>query len=153
MSKKKSPIFDQTDIDFINQKSAYIFEDLEKIEKVLKDFSYEELITNGLYKDATERWLERVITRILDINFYLLRKLKGKTPKTYRESFAEMVAQNIITQELCEQVQPCAGARNTLVHEYDHLDSIKFYKSLQNTIKLFPKYIKAVSDFVEKHKK
>jgi len=143
------PNFDKESKNLIDQKCAYILEDLERIQNLITEMPYETLISDDLHSAAAERWLERTINRVLDINLHILRQLQVKIPSTYAESFVQLATLKIIDAKLAEQLKPCVGTRNILVHEYDDLQSVKFYQSLQKAVELFPQYIRIIKKYID----
>ncbi|MBI2410329.1 MAG: DUF86 domain-containing protein [Candidatus Kerfeldbacteria bacterium] len=149
MSKQNSS---NLNTQLIEQKCAYILEDLERIHKLLQESSYEAIMNDDIKSAVAERWIERVINRCIDINLHIIRAAGEKTPPSYADSFDILVKMNVIDHELAEATKPCIGTRNILVHEYDDLNSMQFYAALQNSVKLFPRYIQTIQTYLESMK-
>jgi len=127
-----------------------ILGDVDRLKKLLREHSYEDLVTDDITSTLAERWLERMVNRAVDINFHLIRSTGSPPPDDYTTSFLELGKLKILSPKLAHQIAPAAGARNILVHEYDDLDTKKFYSSLKDSVRLFPRYIKAIDEWMEK---
>lgn len=138
------------DKELVLQKCKYIITDIENINSLLKDVSYEEFATSPKQSTLAERYLERIVNRSVDINFHLVKAAGGPPPDDYTDSFLLLATIGVLDAGTARSIAPAAGVRNILVHEYDDLDMQQFYASLENIAKLFPAYIKAVSEYIEK---
>lgn len=134
--------------DLFNQKSKHILEDLARLSQIMKGSSFEEFVTSEEKMTRAERYLERIVNRAIDVNQHLIRAGGAATPDDYQQSFLRLAELKILTPELAVQIAPSAGARNILVHEYDNLDAVKFYSSLQDALRLFPRYLEAIKTFL-----
>ena len=65
-----------------------------------------------------ERYLERIIGRIIDINFHLITESGAAPPSDYHASFLELARLGVLDAAFARQLAPSAGLRNRLVHEY-----------------------------------
>ena len=135
----------------VAQKSKMILADLADLADLLRDIPYEAFITNTVKTTLAERYFERMVNRAIDINFHLLRAAGLPPPDDYTKSFQQLATAHIVDPDLAQRIAPAAGARNILVHEYDDLDSIQFYSSLQNALEIFPKYLRKIANYVDKN--
>jgi len=95
-----------------------------------------------------ERRLERIINRAIDINLHLLRATNSPPPNDYTESFRKLGELQIIPQQLANDLAPCAGTRNVLIHAYDDVREEEFFSAIDNAKKLFPEYITTVENYL-----
>lgn len=133
---------------FVRQKCKSLLSDLERLSRLLKSNSFEQLITDEEKHTIAERRLERMVNRAIDINFHLIRSSGEPPPDDYTQSFLQLVSLKVLTPKLAREIAPAAGARNVLVHEYDDLNAKMFYSSLKSAVKLFPQYVKAIEKFL-----
>lgn len=133
----------------------FIEKKLEQIKQLLKELEF--LLTKPFeefYKDftlvrAAERNFQLIVDLASDINTHLLLEKGNKTPDTYRESFDELIKNNIISKELGEKLIVAAKVRNILVHEYDLTEDYeKFYFAARESIAPFKEYIEKIYNFV-----
>lgn len=137
--------------DFILRKVKLIQEDLGRLE------SFGEFVLNEATKDkmeyaATERLLERIITRAIDINKHLIANLgKGsESVKTYEETFLALAKLQVYDEKFAKQIAPSAGLRNILVHEYDEIEVSQVYQSRLDALSQYAKYCKQILEFLDK---
>lgn len=119
--------------------------------------NFENLTVDEIAKDpgkhaACERYLERLITRAIDINQHILSE-KGKVSLgvlRYRDTFLALANLGVYPKEFAEKIAPSAGLRNALVHEYNNIDPEILRKSIGGAIKEFNEYAGYVLNFLEK---
>jgi len=133
----------------VHQKLKLILADIQRLKLMLEQKSYEQLVADEATSSLAERRLERVVNRAIDINLHLLRSVGAPPPTDYTRSFLDLASAHILTPELAQAIAPCIGTRNILVHEYDDLDTIQFFSSLQDAVRLFPEYTQAIEHFIE----
>ncbi|MDI6809823.1 MAG: DUF86 domain-containing protein [Candidatus Eisenbacteria bacterium] len=135
---------------------------IRKISLISKDLNalepYAALSLNDYLKDSinevlVERYLERMIGRMIDINYHLITELDHPPPKDYFESFVELGRLGVLEPEFARSAAQAAGLRNRIVHEYDEIDEQKVYESLLTAAKDIPTYLQAVHVFVERASK
>lgn len=134
----------------IHQKLKLILTDLERLDVLLHQRSYEQLVSDEAMSSLAERRLERVINRAIDVNLHLLRSVGSPPPNDYTHSFLDLATVGILTPALAQGLAPCVGVRNILTHEYDDLDMKQFFSSLQHAVRLFPNYAREIERFIEK---
>ena len=101
---------------------------------------------------AIERYLERMITRAIELNQHLIVEsdLKNiKILKDYKGTFTMPGDLKVCPVGFAKSISDSAGFRNVLVHEYDDLDKEKFYLSLQAALDQYPQYCKYILDFIQ----
>lgn len=133
----------------VYQKLKLILTDIKRLEIMLEQKSYEQLATDEAASSLAERRLERVINRAIDINLHLLRSVGAPPPTDYTRSFLDLATVHILTPELAQAIAPCVGTRNILVHEYDDLNTMQFFSSLQDAVRLFPQYAQNIEHSIK----
>lgn len=135
----------------IYRKINLIAKDLQRL-KPISLLSRKEYFKKIEYEILTERYLERIITRMIDINYHLIVEAGNPPPKDYFSSFVELGKMKVLSYDFSRKLAQYAGLRNRLVHEYNELDEKKVYQALKNSIKDIPKYLKSVEGSIEKNK-
>ena len=134
----------------IFRKINLIIRDLEKL-KSISSLSWQEYQKKFDYEALTERYLERIIGRMIDVNFHLIIENGCPPPEDYFSSFRMLGELGIISRDFAERLARLAGLRNRLAHEYDAIDERKIYNELKNILKELPVYLKAVEKFSDKN--
>ncbi len=133
----------------LNRKIKLISRDLKKI-KQLSLLTRKEYFKNEDYEILSERYLERIIGRMIDINYHILSDFKDKAPDSYFESFLEMGENGFLPKKLAESLAQVSGLRNYLVH--DDIDEEKIYLAIKTVSKEVPLYLKNILKIIEKNK-
>lgn len=131
------------DKQLVNRKAKLIQEDLKKL-KAIKPASYEDYASDENLQLQVERLLERIIGRLIDTNYHILKERYDTIPTDYFESFALMGQKGQVEQNLSKELAQSAGLRNILTHEYDQIDSKKVYEAIQKALNQVPLYLQAI---------
>lgn len=97
-----------------------------------------------------ERLLHLTIESAADINSYLIVCANQPPPENYFDSFIQAGQQGFISQSLATELAPSAGLRNRLVHEYDKINPVIVYQSIQIALKLYPQYVQQIQAYLRK---
>jgi uncharacterized protein YutE (UPF0331/DUF86 family) len=137
--------------DFILRKIKLIQEDLARLEPLSKA-ALGLAEKDSIEYAATERMLERIVTRAIDINKHLITELgKGsESVKTYQETFLALAQLMVYPEVFAKQISPSAGLRNILVHEYDEIKIDKVYQSAEQALVEYAKYCNFILEFINK---
>lgn len=140
------------DKEFLTRKIKLIQEELSHMEDFSK-YSFEEIEADYAKAAAMERFLEKIITRAIDINQHIIAELgKGtESIRGYEDTFLALSGLGIYPEEFAKQIAPSAGLRNRLVHEYDNLDSRIVYQSVREALEQYAKYCKYILDSIDKN--
>jgi len=139
------------DKELVFRKLKLITKDL----KALKPISYlseKEYFEKPTFEIQAERYLERIIGRMLDINYHIITENDNPPPSDYFESFIEMGKLKVLPLDFSRKIAPYAGLRNRLVHEYNALDEKKVYEAMKSLIKDTPEYFQFVEKYLKKQK-
>lgn len=131
------------DQQLIHRKAKFIEEDLQKLT------SYQKLGEKTYYNDeaaqlAVERLMERIIGRLIDINYHLLKEKFGKLPIDYFDSFMALSKEGVVAEDLARSVAKSVGLRNILAHEYDTIDPKKVYQAINDALIDVPQYLSSL---------
>lgn len=139
--------------DFIIRKVQLIEEDLNKLQP-FSDKTIQQIAQSSVEQAAVERYLERIITRAIDINNHMIAELGdvNDVAKTYRETFIKLAKLKVYSEDFAKQIAPSAGLRNALVHEYDTIDYELVEKSIKQAIVEFNQYSGYIMNFIEQIK-
>lgn len=132
------------------RKINLIIRDLQRL-KPISLLSWPEYQKKFDYEALTERYLERIIGRMIDINFHIIIESGHPSPEDYFSSFRMLGELGIMPRDAAERLAPLAGLRNRLAHEYDSIDERKIYNKLKNILKGSPAYLRAVEKFSDKN--
>jgi uncharacterized protein YutE (UPF0331/DUF86 family) len=136
------------DRDLITRKLALIAADL----KALAPFaakSRSEYLRSEVDEVLVERYLERIVGRMIDVNYHLLIESGYPPPTDYYQSFTQLVRLDILPAEFAAQIAACAGLRNRLVHEYEDIDAARVHEAAAAAVRDVPQYAKHVQRFLK----
>ena len=127
----------------INRKMSLIRKDLRNL-LFLDKISLKTFLSKSDYEALAERYLERIIGRMIDINYHILTEREGHIPADYYNSFIELGRKKYLPIKFVEKIADSAGLRNRLAHEYDEIDEKKIYQAAKSCLKDVPKYLKHI---------
>lgn len=127
--------------EFVVRKIKLIQEELSRLEPFV-GYTFDELSKDAIKLGAVERFLERIITRAIDINRHCIAELgKGnEAVRSYEDSFLRMSDLTIYPKEFAEKIAKSAGFRNVLVHDYDSIDHATMYTSVREALEQYAQY-------------
>ena len=137
------------DRQLITRKMSLILEDLAAMTR-LSQLSREQYLKDSINEALAERYLERAIGRMIDVNFHLVTESGHAPPKDYHESFMLLGTLGVMTADLAKEMAMAAGLRNRIVHEYDDIDPERVYEALPLAVRRIPLYLDHIQRFVEK---
>ena len=123
---------------------------VRKINLISQDFtdivalsrkSLQEFLASRVDGALAERYLERMIGRMIDINYHLITESGFPPPADYYQSFLQLERLGILPHDLAQTIAACAGLRNRIVHEYDEIDPAKIHEALQTATRDVPQYL------------
>jgi uncharacterized protein YutE (UPF0331/DUF86 family) len=97
-----------------------------------------------------ERYLERIIGRMIDINYHLITESGHPPPTDYYQSFIELTALGVLDQDFARRMASSAGLRNRLVHEYNEIDPRKIYEAVQQSLQDLPEFLRSVHEYADR---
>lgn len=132
----------------LTRKMALVLEDLKDLQ-ILSRLGRAEYLASRMHQLVAERLLERVISRMIDINYHVITERDGIPPKDFYESFTRLAKGAVLSAELAHEMAPAAGLRNRLAHEYNEIDHNKIYEAIGDTLKRVPRYLEAIQQLIE----
>jgi uncharacterized protein YutE (UPF0331/DUF86 family) len=96
-----------------------------------------------------ERYLERTIGRMIDVNYHLITGAGQPPPSDYFGSFVRLGELGVLEAGFARQIARAAGLRNRLVHEYEALDAAKVFAALNESLRDIPEYIDQINRHLE----
>lgn len=129
-----------TDRELVTRKMVLIAADLEAIGP-LASRSLEGYLTSPTDEVLAGRYLERIIGRMIDINYHLITEAGPPPPRDYHVSFTQLAPIGVLPAGFARQVAASARPRNRMVHEYDEIDPTRVYEVLQAAVRDVPKYL------------
>ena len=135
------------DRELVTRKINLIAPDLSDLEKIAAS-GIEAFRGKRESQALAERYLERIIGRMIDINFHLVTEGGAPPPKDYFQSFTAM-SDGILPPEFAHSIASCAGLRNRIAHEYDVIDQTLLFEGLTAAVRDIPVYLKHILTFLE----
>lgn len=86
----------------------------------------------------------------MDINVHLVTELEGTPPPDYRTSFPPAARVGVIPEDLALKLEPAAGLRNVLVHDYAEIDDGRVHGAIPLALDGFRDFARAVHRWLEK---
>lgn len=137
------------DRDLVYRKITLITPDLNALEK-LASRAKKDFLSDDVATAVAERYLERVIGRMIDINYHLITSAGEPPPKDYYLSFIQLSKRpNVLEEDFAVRIAHAAGLRNRIAHEYDDMDSGLLFEGMCAAVEDIPLYIKAVLKYIE----
>ncbi len=134
------------DRELVNRKINLIAPDLSELEAVAAR-GLEAFLDDRINQVLVERYLERVIGRIIDINYHILTETGKPPPKDYYQSFTGLGGA-VLPNEFARGIASAAGLRNRIVHDYDDIDPAKLFDGLASAVRDIPLYLKHIMDYI-----
>lgn len=135
--------------DLVVRKLVLISEDLRRLE-ALAAKPCALFLESEIDQTLAERYLERMVGRMIDVNYHLLTECGEAPPRDYHESFLALPRIGALDGDFARRLAPCAGLRDRIVHAYDDLDPVRIHEALQAARIDVPAYLVAVRTFVDK---
>jgi len=137
------------DPELVTRKMVLITADLRALEPLARH-PLDDYIANPTDEVLVERYLERIIGRMIDINYHLITEAGHPPPRDYFDSFTQLARIGVVPPAFATQIAASAGLRNRLVHEYDEIDPERVYAGLQAAVRDVPDYLRHVEQYLKK---
>jgi uncharacterized protein YutE (UPF0331/DUF86 family) len=137
------------DRDLVTRKMALILDDLRAVTPLAQK-PVDEYLASPVDEILAERYLERMIGRMIDVNYHLITDAGHAPPRDYYESFTKLAKLQILPPSFASQIAACAGLRNRLVHEYEDIDPRRVHEGLQAAVRDVPEYLRCVHEQLER---
>jgi uncharacterized protein YutE (UPF0331/DUF86 family) len=137
------------DRELVIRKMVLITADVHALEPLARR-PLEDYIASPTDEVLVERYLERIIGRMIDINYHLITEAGHPPPRDYFDSFTQLARLGVLAPAFATQIAASAGLRNRLVHEYDEIDPERVYGGLQAAMRDVPAYLRQVEQYLNK---
>jgi uncharacterized protein YutE (UPF0331/DUF86 family) len=132
-----------TDRELINRKLSLITGDLEKLDG-FREVDRDDYLADMSIRLQVERLLERIINRLIDINFHIASYECDGQPTDYYDSFIRLAQTELYGQDEAKRWASLAGLRNRLTHEYNGLDQYMLFDSYQQLLEDLPDLLQRI---------
>ena len=135
------------DRELVTRKIVLISRDLEELRKF--DAAGLEAYLADPYKEIlAERFLERMISRMIDVNYHVITESGRTPPRDYYDGLPELGKMGILGPQFASGIARAAGLRNRIVHEYDEIEPEKVFEAIRSALSDMPVYLQAVLSFI-----
>jgi len=135
------------DAELVTRKLLLIHADLDQLRSIHAR-GLDAYLANSMEQAVVERLLERIITRMIDLNYHLITAAGHPPPSDYHASFQQLGGFGVLETGFAARIAPSAGLRNRLVHDYDDLDQGLLFGALQEALADVPTYAAAVHAWI-----
>ena len=135
------------DPELVTRKIVLITADLDALVPIAAK-RLDEYLANPTDEVLAERYLERIIGRMIDINYHLVTESGFPPPRDYYDSFAELAKLRVLPPDFASRIAVCAGLRNRIAHEYDEIDPARVHEALQAAVTDIPAYLRYVDRYL-----
>jgi len=133
--------------ELVERKIALVLEDVERLRR-LTSLPEEAYLADEIHEALAERYLERAIGRILDVNYHLISETASVVPRDYADSFLKLADIGVLPQDRAAHYARLAGLRNRITHEYNGLDVRLIHKAARETVEEIPELLRAYRAFL-----
>jgi uncharacterized protein YutE (UPF0331/DUF86 family) len=137
------------DPELVRRKIALILDDLRRLAP-LAATSLEDFLASPTDDLVAERLLERLIGRMIDINYHVVTESGHAPPRDYYLSFIEIGHLGVLPTDFARRLAASAGLRNRLVHEYDAIDRARVHEALSTAPDDVRAYLRYVETYLER---
>jgi uncharacterized protein YutE (UPF0331/DUF86 family) len=133
--------------ELVERKIALILEDLDRL-RGLASLSEQQYLADERNEALVERYLERMVGRILDVNYHLAVESSSIVPRDYSDSFLKLADIGVLEKDRAAYYVRLAGLRNRITHEYNGLDSRLVHQAVQEAVTQIPALLRAYRAFL-----
>ena len=137
------------DIELVTRKILLITRDVEALQG-LAAMTREVFLgasTNGV---LAERYIERAVGRMIDINYHVLTESEQAPPPDYYQSFMQLAGLGVYPADFARRIAACAGLRNRIAHEYDEIDPQKLFEAVRQAVHDVPEYLRRLDAWLSR---
>jgi uncharacterized protein YutE (UPF0331/DUF86 family) len=131
------------DAELVGRKLLLIAKDVEALQE-LAAMALDVFLGSSTNAVLAERYIERAVGRMIDINYHLLTESGQAPPPDYYQSFLQLATLGVYAAEFAQQIASCAGLRNRIAHEYDDIDPGKLFAAVRQAMHDVPAYLRQV---------
>jgi len=105
------------DPELVTRKLVLITSDLESLRSIASQ-GLDHYLQSRFDQAVVERYLERVVGRMIDINYHVITESGQPPPADYHASFMRLVELRLLEPEFAQRIARAAGLRNRRVSEF-----------------------------------
>lgn len=135
------------DVELVTRKLVLITSDLELLRPIAAR-GVDHYLQSRVDQAVVERFLERIVGRMIDINYHVITESGGAPPADYHASFTRLAELKVLDPDFAQRIARAAGLRNRLVHEYEEIDSRLVFEALAAALRDIPVYLSQVNEFI-----
>ncbi len=139
------------DRELVTRKLTLILADLQVLGALARK-PREEYLASEYDELAAERLLERLIGRMIDVNYHLVVESGEPPPRDYHASFAALGKLGALPEDFARSISAAAGLRNRIVHGYEEIDAGRVHEALGRAIADVPVYARYITSFLDKRR-
>lgn len=136
------------DRELVTRKLVLAAEDLRRLE-ALAEKPRDLYVQSEVDETLAERYLERMIGRMIDVNYHLVTESGQAPPRDHYDSFTALGRLGVLDAGFATRLAPFAGLRNRIVHEYDAIEPGRVHDALREAVRDVPTYLDAVQRFLD----
>lgn len=135
------------DRELVDRKIVLIAPDLAALQEIVAR-GRGAFLANRIEQVVVERYLERIIGRMIDVNYHLLTEMGQPPPRDYYQSFVELGGR-VVPADFATRIAAAAGLRNRIAHEYDDIDPGRLFEGMEAAARDIPAWITHVVSFLD----
>lgn len=137
------------DRELVTRKILLIAKDVESLRE-LAAMTPEAFLASPMNAVLAERFVERVVGRMIDVNYHLVTEAGQAPPPDYFQSFVQLATLDVYPSEFARRIAACAGLRNRIAHEYDDIDPRKLFEAVREAVHDVPEYLRHVEAWLSR---
>lgn len=127
-----------------------IIEDSRKIEKILKETSEKDLMSDEIVRLALKYLVIEVAEAMANTLQHILAKHFGLAVKGYVDTIKRGFEKSIVSEDVFKSLKPFFDFRNSLIHRYWKVDDVTFIENLRSGYKDFFGFCEEIEIFLKK---
>ena len=116
----------------------------------LGDLTFEEYRDDVRTRRFAERTLQLAVEACLDLGQHILADEGWGEPQSNREVFRLLTKHGVLDEDLGRKIEPMAGLRDLIVHNYGEIDDFLVYGILRERLEDVQRFCHAVRAFLER---
>ena len=124
---------------------------IRKYYKTLEKFtsiSLDEFLSDYCQQRLAERLLYLILQTAIEMKTYILSTLNPVNSHTDFSSFIELAPHEVITPDLAQKLAPSTGLIKHLTYEYDKINPIQIFQSINFALEQYPIYIRQINSYL-----
>ena len=126
-----------------------ITEDTRKIEKILKETSEKDLMSNEIIRLALKYLVIEIAEAMANTIQHILAKHFGIAVKGYVDTIKKGFEKGIVSEDVFKSLKPFFDFRNSLIHRYWKVDDTTFLENLKVGYKDFLRFCEEIEIFLK----